>query len=133
MIVISNVEKTQYGIEKFGRLKAALLHRPDQSLAKITEDNREFFLFDKVPDVNDYLMEHQRYCDLLESHGVTVYQLSDYVNNKRGYIIMLIGGSLVYFTLYLSLIEIVKKIEQITLIYGFRRRFFITISGKNRY
>ena len=32
-----------YGIEKFGRLKRVLLHRPDESIKLITEDNRKFF------------------------------------------------------------------------------------------
>lgn len=71
-----------YGIEKFGRLKTVLVHRPDQSLPKISEANREYFLFDKVPDVEKYLEEHQRYCALLESHGVTVHQLSDHVRHN---------------------------------------------------
>lgn len=75
--------QTQYGIEKFGRLKTALLHRPDQSLKKITEENREFFLFDKVPDVDKYLEEHQQYSMLLSNHGVQVHQLSDHVHRNR--------------------------------------------------
>ena len=68
-----------YGIEKFGRLKTVLVHRPDQALPKVTEENRGFFLFDKVPDVDRYLEEHQRYCALLKSHGVTVHELNDHV------------------------------------------------------
>lgn len=74
--------QARYGIERFGRLKTVLVHRPDQSLPKITEGNREFFLFDKVPDVEKYLEEHQRYCALLTSHGVTVHQLSDHVRRN---------------------------------------------------
>ncbi len=73
----------QYGIEKFGRLKTVMLHRPDQSITKITEENREFFLFEKVPDVDKYLEEHQQYCDLLRNHGVQVLQLSDYIHRNR--------------------------------------------------
>jgi len=73
----------QYGIEKFGRLKTALLHRPDQSLKKVTEENKGFFLFDKVPNVDKYLEEHQQYGMLLSNHGVQVYQLSDHVHRNR--------------------------------------------------
>ena len=73
----------QYGIERFGRLKTVMVHRPDQSLSKVTEDNREFFLFDRVPDVDKYLEEHQRYCTLLQDHGVSVQYLSDHVHRNR--------------------------------------------------
>lgn len=73
----------QYGIEKFGRLKSAMLHCPEQSLAKITEENRGFFLFDRVPDVDRYLEEHRKYGELLQSHGVEVHRLSDHVEKNR--------------------------------------------------
>ncbi|WP_200796612.1 arginine deiminase family protein [Sporobacter termitidis] len=72
----------KYGIENFGRLKAVMLHRPDKAIGKITEDNREFFLFDHVPDVGRYLEEHRKYQALLESNGVIVYQLSDLVRKN---------------------------------------------------
>jgi arginine deiminase len=73
----------QYGIEKFGRLQTVMVHRPDQSLPLITEENREFFLFDKVPDVDKYLQEHQEYCTLLTNLGVSVHYLSDHVLRNR--------------------------------------------------
>ncbi|HEX2999179.1 MAG TPA: arginine deiminase family protein, partial [Armatimonadota bacterium] len=73
------MKNIRYGIENFGRLRAALLHRPDKAIQKITEDNREFFLFDRVPDVDRYLEEHHRYQTLLESNGVTVYRLAELV------------------------------------------------------
>ncbi len=72
----------RYGIEKFGRLKAVMLHRPQKSLAKITEENMRFFLFDKVPDVEKYLQEHQRYEALLRGNGVQVHQLSDHIHRN---------------------------------------------------
>lgn len=75
--------QTQFGIEKFGKLKSVLLHRPEESLAKITEENREFFLFDRVPNVDRYLEEHRRYAQLLESNGVRVHYLSDHVQRNR--------------------------------------------------
>ncbi len=77
------MSQIQYGIEKFGRLKTVMLHSPEQSLPKITEKNREFFLFDKVPNVDKYLEEHQQYCTLLQNHGVSVIQLSDHVHRNR--------------------------------------------------
>lgn len=77
------MQQSHYGIEKFGRLKSVMLHRPEQSLAKITEENREFFLFDKVPNVNRYLDEHQQYGELLQKHGVSVNYLSDHVHRNR--------------------------------------------------
>jgi arginine deiminase len=73
------VEHISYGIENFGRLRAAMLHRPDMSVSKITDDNKAFFLFDRVPDVDRYLDEHRRYQALLEANGVIVYQLGDLV------------------------------------------------------
>lgn len=72
----------RYGIEKFGRLKTVMLHRPDKSLAKVTEENLKFFLFDKVPDVEKYLQEHQRYEALLNGHGVQVHHLSDHIHRN---------------------------------------------------
>lgn len=76
------VKQIKYGIEKFGRLKSVLMHRPDQALQKITADNLKYFLFDRVPDCDRFLDEHLRYQQLLEQHGVTVYQLSDLVSRN---------------------------------------------------
>ena len=73
----------RYGIEEFGRLKTVMVHRPDISLQKITEDNKDFYLFDAVPDVDRYLEEHERYCALLREHGVNVHYLSDHVHRNR--------------------------------------------------
>lgn len=71
-----------YGIENFGRLKTVLLHRPDQSLPIVTEENREYFLFDRVPDVEKYLEEHRQYAALLEHNGVTVHLLANHVRRN---------------------------------------------------
>lgn len=73
----------RYGIEDFGQLRDVMVHRPDISLQKITEDNREFFLFDTVPDVDKYLGEHDRYCTLLRNNGVSVHYVSDHVKRNR--------------------------------------------------
>lgn len=77
------MSQNQYGIEKFGRLKTVMLHRPEQSLSKITEENREFFLFDKVPNVDKYLEEHQQYGTLLQNQGVIVHQLAEHVHRNQ--------------------------------------------------
>lgn len=69
----------KYGIENFGRLKRVMLHPPEEAIKLITEDNKEFFLFDKVPDVDRYLEEHHRYKLLLESLGSEVHLLADNV------------------------------------------------------
>lgn len=59
-----------------------MVHRPEQALCKITEENKEYFLFDRVPDVAKYLEEHARYRQLLEENGVTVYELSELVSRN---------------------------------------------------
>lgn len=76
------MQQSPYGIEKFGKLKSVMLHCPEQSLTKITEANREFFLFDKVPDIDKYLDEHQQYSELLLRQGVQVNYLSDHVRRN---------------------------------------------------
>ena len=76
------MEHVRYGIENFGRLKAVMLHRPDKSITKITEDNKSFFLYDRVPDAGRYLEEHQQYETLLEANGVTVYRLGELVRHS---------------------------------------------------
>lgn len=72
----------QYGIEKFGKLEDVMVHCPVQSLSKVTEDNRELFLFDKLPDVDKYLEEHHKYCTLLQNNGVNVHHLKDHVHRN---------------------------------------------------
>lgn len=79
----AQTEKKQYGIEIFGRLKRVMLHRPEEAIKLITKDNMNFYLFDKVPDIDKYLEEHQRYEELLKSLGIEVYMLSDYVIKNR--------------------------------------------------
>jgi arginine deiminase len=73
----------QYGTESFGRLRTVMLHASESSLRLITEQNRAYFLFDQVPDVDRFLEEHQSYRRLLEANGVKVYMLSDLVARNR--------------------------------------------------
>ena len=70
------------GTEKFGRLRRVMLHRPEEALKLIHEDNLEFFLFDKVPDVDMFLDEHKRYEALLKSFEIEVHLLADHVANN---------------------------------------------------
>lgn len=72
----------KYGTDHFGRLKRVLLHRSEESLKLITEENREFFLFDSVPDTDRYLEEHSRYEALLRSNGVDVQLLVSHVRRN---------------------------------------------------
>lgn len=76
------VEPIKYGIEKFGKLKSVLLHRPENSILKVTEQNKKYFLFDRVPAADRYLEEHRQYESLLEENGVKVYQLSALVTRN---------------------------------------------------
>lgn len=75
-------EPKRYGIEKFGRLRRVLLHRPDEAIRLVTPDNREFFLFSDVPDPERYLEEHRAYQCLLEGLGVEVNLLTDHVRRN---------------------------------------------------
>lgn len=68
-----------YGCDELGRLESVLLHTPGKALELINEENRQFWLFDKVPDVPKFIEEHRKYRELLISHNVKVYELSDYV------------------------------------------------------
>lgn len=72
-----------FGTEYFGRLKAALLNRPFNSLARIREQNYSDYLWDTVPDIDNYLKEHEAYQKLLEDNGVEVFLVHDYVDKNQ--------------------------------------------------
>ena len=72
-----------YGCEEFGRLARVMLHRPGSELELINHDNHRQWLFDRVPDIGRFIDEHDRYRQLLISHGVDVLELSDYVNDHH--------------------------------------------------
>lgn len=74
---------TKYGTENFARLRKVLLHQPVSSLKLINGDNYKSFLFDKCPDIDSFLAEHQNYQQLLKEQGVDVLELSDYVVKNR--------------------------------------------------
>lgn len=56
-----------------------MLHAPKNSIKLIDKDNKELFLFNKVPDVDKYLEEHEQYKNLLIEQEVQVHMLEDNV------------------------------------------------------
>lgn len=71
-----------YGCDELGRLKSVLMHTPGEELSLVNESNYKHWLYDKVPDVSRYIKEHRSYQELLESNGVKVYELEDYVDEN---------------------------------------------------
>ena len=72
----------RYGNEHFGRLETVLLHNPKDSLHRITKQNFKKYLFDELPNIKQFIKEHNQYRELLKIHGVEVLELSDYVSDK---------------------------------------------------
>jgi arginine deiminase len=70
-----------FGCDSLGRLTRVMVHRPGDELKIIDATNYRHWLFDSVPDVDAFRAEHQRYCELLQSYGVEVLELADYVPN----------------------------------------------------
>jgi arginine deiminase len=75
--------KVPYGCEDFGRLTHVMMHRPGRELEIIDEGNCGDWLFDRVPDIERFADEHDRYRHMLVAHGVEVLELSDYVNDHH--------------------------------------------------
>lgn len=71
-----------YGCDELGRLKSVLMHTPGEELFLVNESNYKHWLYDKVPDISEYIKEHRSYQGLLESNGVKVYELEDYVDES---------------------------------------------------
>lgn len=71
-----------YGCDELGKLKSVLVHTPGDELLLVNESNYEHWLYDKVPDIPEYIKEHTRYQELLESNGVKVYELADHVEEN---------------------------------------------------
>jgi arginine deiminase len=71
-----------YGCDELGRLKSVLIHTPGEELSLVNESNYKHWLYDKVPDISGYIKEHKSYQELLESNGVRVYELGDYVDEN---------------------------------------------------
>lgn len=83
---LNGIKKTgsniAYGCDELGRLKSVLVHTPGDELLLLDESNYTHWLYDKVPDVSEYVKEHIRYQELLESNGIKVYELSDHVEEN---------------------------------------------------
>lgn len=78
----ASTDSGRYGCERFGRLRKVLLHSPADAIRLVTDDNREYFLFSRVPDPDLYLEEHRRYRELLSSLGVEVHLVADHVRRN---------------------------------------------------
>ena len=72
-----------YGCEQFGRLTTVMLHRPGVELELINRENHDLWLFDRAPEASRFIEEHDRYRELLVSHGVEVLELSHYLNDHH--------------------------------------------------
>jgi len=83
MVTSKRERVLEFGCEAFGRLTHVLLHRPGRALEMIDENNCREWLFDEAPDVGRFIEEHDRYRDMLESHGVTVLELSDFLDDHH--------------------------------------------------
>ena len=75
-----------YGCDELGRLRRVLLHRPGQALELINGGNFRQWQFDSVPDIERFSEEHDRYRQLLQSHGVEALELADYVSRNAHFI-----------------------------------------------
>ncbi|KRF18232.1 arginine deiminase [Nocardioides sp. Soil796] len=58
-----------------GRLRQAILHRPDLELKRLTPTNHDDYLFDDVLWVKHAKQEHDAFADTLRDRGVTVHLL----------------------------------------------------------
>jgi arginine deiminase len=83
-----------YGTESFGRLKTVMLHRPTNSICKMNDITKGYYLFDAIPDTDQFLAEHDMYRKLLISQGVEVLELSDFIHENKTLLLTL--ASLAY-------------------------------------
>lgn len=74
---------TTFGTETFGRLRAVMLHKPAVSITNMNAITAGYYMFDQVPDAEQYLAEHERYKTLLLHHQIEVYELADYVWSNK--------------------------------------------------
>ena len=69
---------TQFGVgSEVGRLRKALVHRPDLSLKRLTPSNAAELLFDDVVWVRRAGEQHDAFVALLRERGVEVFLLGD--------------------------------------------------------
>ena len=58
-----------------GRLRQAILHRPDLELKRLTPTNHDEYLFDDVLWVKHAKQEHDAFAEALRDQGVQVHLL----------------------------------------------------------
>lgn len=75
--------KPRFGTEKLARLKKVLLHDPIESLSTINQSNYKYHLFNNVPKVDQYLMEHEQYAQLLQAHDVEVLFVRNFAHQTK--------------------------------------------------
>ncbi len=69
---------TQFGVDsEVGRLRKALVHRPDLSLKRLTPSNARELLFDDVVWVRRAGEQHDAFVELMQERGVEVFKLGD--------------------------------------------------------
>jgi arginine deiminase len=67
-----------YGVHsEVGKLRKVLVHRPELSLQRLTPANCAELLFDDVLWVERAQVEHDQFVDVLHSHGVEVFYVTD--------------------------------------------------------
>jgi len=59
-----------------------MMHTPGEELSLLNKSNYKYWLYDKVPEISGYIKEHRSYQELLESSGVRIYELEDYVDES---------------------------------------------------
>lgn len=79
----------EYGTEKLGRLRKVLLHNPIESLSSINKSNYKYHLFNHLPQVDQYLREHEEYAQLLKAHDVEVLEVRNFVQQTKGLLLRL--------------------------------------------
>jgi arginine deiminase len=66
---------THHVDSEVGRLRQAILHRPDLELKRLTPTNKDDYLFDDVLWVKRAKEEHDAFAQVLRDQGVTVHML----------------------------------------------------------
>ncbi len=72
-----------YGAEVFGKLDQVLVHTPGEEIATVNSMNHKDWDFADTPAPETFIEDHERYCHLLDSHGIELHQLSDYIEDNR--------------------------------------------------
>ncbi|MBP2654639.1 MAG: Arginine deiminase [Firmicutes bacterium] len=72
-----------FGAESSGRLRAVMIHKPVVSITDINAVTAGYYMFDQVPDAEQYAAEHERYKSLLLQHQIEVYELAEFVQRNK--------------------------------------------------